>query len=119
MTKEDFKGPRVLVDFWASWCGPCKIMKPTLEKFAIDNPDIEVIFCNVDEESDLAKDYGIKSIPTLLYFEHGEIKGKRIGNVPETQLKELFTTDKTCPAFAPVVATRYLWSADREGSKAI
>tara|TARA_R110002074_G_scaffold101202_1_gene218470 strand:+ start:877 stop:1158 length:282 start_codon:yes stop_codon:yes gene_type:complete len=88
MTKEDFKGPRVLVDFWASWCGPCKIMKPTLEKFAIDNPDIEVIFCNVDEESELAKDYGIKSIPTLLYFEHGEIKGKKIGNVPETQIKE-------------------------------
>ena len=78
----------LIIDFWAGWCGPCKIMKPTLEKFATNNPDIEVIFCNVDEESELAKDYGIKSIPTLLYFEHGEIKGKKIGNVPETQIKE-------------------------------
>ena len=78
----------VVVDFWAEWCGPCKVLKPTIEKFAKENPDIKVVFCNVDEESDMAKDYGIKSIPTLLYFEHGEIKGKKIGNVPETQIKE-------------------------------
>ena len=57
MTKEDFNGPRVLVDFWASWCGPCKMMKPRIEKFATDNPDIKVIFCNVDEESNIAKEY--------------------------------------------------------------
>ena len=89
MTKEDLKGPKVLVDFWASWCGPCKVMKPTLEKFATDNPNVEVIFCNVDKESDLAKEYGIRSIPTLLYFEKGEIKGKKIGNVSTGQIKEL------------------------------
>ena len=89
MTKEDFNGPRVLVDFWASWCGPCKMMKPTIKKFAEDNPDIEVIFCNVDEESDLSKEYSIRSIPTLLYLEEGEIKGKRIGNVSAGQIKEL------------------------------
>ena len=89
MTKEDFNGPRVLVDFWASWCGPCKVMKPTVQKFADDNPDIKVIFCNVDEESDLAKEYSIRSIPTLMYFEDGEIKGKKIGNVSAGQIKEL------------------------------
>lgn len=89
MTKEDFNGPRVLVDFWASWCGPCKMTKPRIEKFATDNPDIKVIFCNVDEESDLAKEYGIRSIPTLMYFEDSEIKGKKIGNVDDKQIKEL------------------------------
>ena len=89
MTKEDFNGPRVLVDFWAAWCGPCKVMKPTVQKFADDNPDIKVIFCNVDEESDLAKEYSIRSIPTLMYFEDGEIKGKKIGNVSAGQIKEL------------------------------
>ncbi len=89
MTKEDFNGPRVLVDFWASWCGPCKVMKPTIQKFADDNPDIKVIFCNVDEESDLAKEYSIRSIPTLMYFEEGEIKGKKIGSVAASQIKDL------------------------------
>ena len=93
MTKEDLKGPKVLVYFWASWCGPCKVMKPKLEKFATDNPDIEVIFCNVDEESDLAKEYGIRSIPTLIYFEDGEIKGKKIGMVEDKQIKELINAN--------------------------
>ena len=93
MTKEDLKGPKVLVDFWASWCGPCKVMKPKLEKFATDNPDIEVIFCNVDEESDLAKEYGITSIPTLIYFEDGEVKGKKIRMVEDKQIKELINAN--------------------------
>jgi len=93
MTKEDFNGPRVLVDFWAAWCGPCKVMKPTVQKFADDNPDIKVIFCNVDEESDLAKEYSIRSIPTLMYFEDGEIKGKKIGNVAASQIKDLVNAD--------------------------
>jgi thioredoxin 1 len=64
-------------------------MKPRIEKFATENPDIEVIFCNVDEESDVAKEFNIRSIPTLIYFENGEIKGKKIGNVEDKQIKEL------------------------------
>jgi thioredoxin 1 len=89
MTKEDFNGPRVLVDFWAQWCGPCKMMKPRMERFAKDNPEIEVIFCNVDEEHGLAQEYGIRSIPTLMYMEDGEIVGKKIGNVDDKQITEL------------------------------
>ena len=89
MTKEDFNGPRVLVDFWAQWCGPCKVMKPTVEKFGEENPDIKIVLCNVDEEPNLAQEFGIRSIPTLLYFEEGEVKGKKIGNIPATQIKEL------------------------------
>jgi len=65
------------------------MMKPRIEKFATENPDIEVIFCNVDEESDVAKEFNIRSIPTLIYFENGEIKGKKIGNVEDKQIKEL------------------------------
>lgn len=89
MTKDDFNGPRVLVDFWAQWCGPCKMMKPRIERFAEANPDIEVIFCNVDEEHEVAQHYGIRSIPTLIYFEDGEIVGKKIGNVADGQINEL------------------------------
>lgn len=89
MTKEDLKGPRVLVDFWAAWCGPCKVMKPRVSKFAEDNKDIEVIFCNIDEDGELAKEFNIRSIPTLLYLEDGEIKGKKIGLVEDKQLQEL------------------------------
>lgn len=89
MNKEVFNGPRVLVDFWASWCGPCKTMKPIIQKFADENSDIKVIFCNVDEEAEIAQHYGIRSIPTLMYFEDGEIKGKKIGMVEEKLIKEL------------------------------
>jgi thioredoxin 1 len=89
MTKDNFNGPRVLVDFWAQWCGPCKMMKPRIERFAEANPDIEVIFCNVDEEHEVAQHYGIRSIPTLIYFENGEIVGKKIGTVTDSQIDEL------------------------------
>jgi len=89
MTKEDFKGPKVLVDFWAEWCGPCKMMKPRIEKFAEENPDVKVIFCNVDEEHEMAQHYSIRSIPTLVYFEDDEVIGKKIGSVSDIQIKEL------------------------------
>jgi len=89
MTKEDFKGPKVLVDFWAEWCGPCKMMKPRIEKFAEENPDVKVIFCNVDEEHEMAQHFSIRSIPTLVYFEDGEVIGKKIGSVSDIQIKEL------------------------------
>ena len=89
MTKEDFKGPKVLVDFWAEWCGPCKMMKPRIEKFAEENPDVKVIFCNVDEEHEMAQHFCIRSIPTLVYFEDGEVIGKKIGSVSDIQIKEL------------------------------
>lgn len=89
MTQEDLNGPRVLVDFWASWCGPCKMMKPKMEKFAEEQSEVEVVFVNVDQETELAQRYGIRSIPTTVYMENGEIKGKKIGSLTDAQIKEL------------------------------
>lgn len=64
----------VLVDFSAAWCGPCKIQKPVLERFAADNPDVEVVLIDVDESPRTSGRYGIQAMPTLMLFQGGEPK---------------------------------------------
>lgn len=61
----------VLVDFWAEWCGPCKMMHPVIEQVKSNNENLEVVKVNVDEERDLAVKYQIRSIPTLVLFKEG------------------------------------------------
>ncbi len=79
----------VLVDFWASWCGPCKMLGPVISDIANEHPEIKVCKINVDEETDLAIKYRVQSIPTVLLFKAGEIANKSIGFVPKEQLLEL------------------------------
>jgi len=79
---------KVLIDFYADWCGPCKAMNPTLEQFK-ESSDVPLLKVNVDEESDIAKEYGIRSIPCFVFVEDGEVKGKKIGMQTADQLKEL------------------------------
>lgn len=69
----------VLVDFWATWCGPCKMLGPIVEEIANENDDIKVGKVNVDEEMELAKQFGIMSIPTLLVFKNGELVNQSVG----------------------------------------
>ena len=69
----------VLVDFYADWCGPCKMMSPTVGEIAEENAELKVCKINVDEASDVASRYGVMSIPTLIAFQNGEVKGKLIG----------------------------------------
>ena len=70
----------VLVDFWAEWCGPCKMLAPVLDEVAGEKGDsVKVVKVNVDEEGDLAVQYGIRSIPALYFFKDGELKHKGIG----------------------------------------
>lgn len=69
----------VLVDFWATWCGPCQMMAPVIQEIETEHPDILVGKINVDEEADLAMQYKVASIPTLVLFKDGEIVSKTIG----------------------------------------
>lgn len=79
----------VLIDFYADWCGPCKMMGPVVEEVSNEMPEIKVCKINIDEEMDLAQRYGVMSIPTFISFSGGEIKGKQIGAVPKSALVEL------------------------------
>lgn len=73
----------VLVDFWATWCGPCRALAPTLEEISNENNDIKVCKVDIDENIDLAKEYGISTIPTLMVFKNGIPSEKLIGVQPK------------------------------------
>lgn len=80
----------VLVDFWAAWCGPCRMLGPIVEELAQEIEDKAVVAkVNVDEEPDLAARYGITTIPTILIFQKGEVIQKSIGVRPKEELKTL------------------------------
>ena len=80
----------VVADFWAEWCGPCRMIAPVLKELARDYKDrLKVAKINVDEEPDLASRYGIQSIPTLLFFKGGEMVRQQIGAVPRAVLEKI------------------------------
>lgn len=70
---------KVLVDFWAPWCGPCRMVSPIVEEIAEENAAIKVAKVNIDEQPQLAAQYGVMSIPTLIVFENGDIADKAVG----------------------------------------
>ena len=76
---EKIKEGKVLVDFYANWCGPCKMLSPIIDEIASEVKDYTFYKVNVDESSEIARSYGVMSIPTLLKFENGELKDKSIG----------------------------------------
>ena len=79
----------VLVDFWAEWCGPCKMLGPILEEISEDLKDkLQVVKVNLDENQDLAMKYSIRSIPTLLLFKEGELVDTKVGLLPKSDLVE-------------------------------
>ena len=69
----------VLVDFWASWCGPCKMLSPIVDEIAGERSDIKVCKVNVDDESELAARFNVMSIPTLLVFKNGQLTNQSVG----------------------------------------
>lgn len=79
----------VLVDFWATWCGPCHMLAPIVEEIAESRSDIKVGKVNVDEEGELAVRFGISSIPTVMVFKNGELTAQSVGYRPRAEIEAL------------------------------
>lgn len=80
-------GQAVVVDFWAEWCQPCKMLTPVLDKIAQNYEGrLKVVKCNVDENQDIAMKYGVMSIPNLIFFKDGQIVNQAVGYMNEAQL---------------------------------
>ena len=90
ITKENFESEvlhsekPVLLDFWASWCGPCRMLSPVVDEVAEERTDVKVGKVNVDEQPDLAAEFGVMSIPTLLVFRDGKLVNQSVGARPKS-----------------------------------
>ena len=85
-------GP-VVVDFWAEWCGPCKMIAPALEEIAgALGEKVKIVKLNVDESPNTAAKYGIQSIPTLMIFKNGEMSSRQVGAAPKQKLEQWITS---------------------------
>ena len=95
ITKENFDSEvlkaegTVLVDFWATWCGPCRMLSPIVDEVESEHPDVKVGKINVDEQPELAQQFGIMSIPTLLVFKNGEKVQESVGLIPKEKVEAL------------------------------
>ena len=77
----------VLIDFWASWCGPCKMMAPVIDEIEKEKGEsAKICKVNIDEQSELAEKYGVMSIPTFIVIENGEEKNRKVGAMPKSEL---------------------------------
>jgi len=79
----------VLVDFWAEWCGPCRMVAPTLDQLADERDDVQIAKLNVDHNQELAMKYQVSSIPTFLLFQGGEVKDRAMGALPKAAFEDL------------------------------
>ena len=80
----------VLIDFFATWCGPCKMVSPVVDEIAGERPDIKVCKLDVDKNLDLARTFQVMSVPTLVAMKNGEIINKIVGAMPKAQILKMF-----------------------------
>lgn len=83
---DDVKEGTVLVDFYADWCGPCKMIAPVLEQIAAESDDFKIVKLNVDENMAVAQKYGVRAIPTLFVMKDGEVAAQKAGFMPKDAL---------------------------------
>ena len=92
LENEDFneliKDDIVIVDFYANWCGPCKMLAPVLEELANERGSVKIVKVDVDKHNDLSRKYGIMSIPTLMYFKNGNLEKTTLGFISKEQIME-------------------------------
>jgi len=92
VTKENFEqevlnsDKPVLLDFWASWCGPCRMLAPILDELAAENPDVKVVKINTDEQMELAAQFNVMSIPALFVMKDGQVTNRTVGVQPKENL---------------------------------
>ena len=79
----------VLIDFWASWCGPCRMLSPVVDEIADERTDIKVGKVNVDEEPELASKFGVMSIPTLVVLMNGQVRNQSVGVIPKEKIIDM------------------------------
>ena len=80
---------KVLIDFWAAWCGPCRMLSPIIDEIAEEHPEIKVCKINIDDEAELAIRHGVMSVPTLMIFKNGEIAQTAVGVRPKDEILDL------------------------------
>ena len=100
LTKENFAqelqvpGKHAVVDFYADWCGPCKMLAPTVEKMAELHPEVHFYKVDIDEDMDLATRFKVMSVPTLLYFRRGVVVNKTIGVISASEMEQAIAKAK-------------------------
>jgi len=77
-----------IVDFWATWCGPCRLIAPSLEAIAAERPEVKIAKLDVDANVQTATRFNVRSIPTLLFFKDGQVVGQVVGAVPRAQIEQ-------------------------------